>query len=39
LLRRPLTALTAWLRCQPGLRSFFAEREVSVQSQPVPATS
>ncbi len=33
LLRHPLTALialTAWLRRQPGLRAWFAERENSV---------
>jgi undecaprenyl-diphosphatase len=30
LLRRPLTALTGWLRRQPGFSGFFAERESSV---------
>jgi len=30
LLRRPLTAVTTWLRRQPGLRALFAERQGSI---------
>ena len=30
LLRRPLTALTGWLRRRPGFSAFFAERESPV---------
>ena len=32
LMRRPLTALTLWLRRQPGLSSFFVETDVSVST-------
>ena len=39
LLRRPLTALTAWLRRQPGLTGFFAEREQSGEHQPMPSAT
>ena len=31
-MRRPLTALTRWLRRQPGFSSFFVERDVSVSA-------
>jgi membrane-associated phospholipid phosphatase len=32
LLRRPLTAVTTWLRRQPGLRALFAERQGSIHA-------